>query len=165
MKRILLGLISLFCLASLVGCIKQVKEVDGEFLLGQFGTDWKKETFYLVAPIQWTGESPITLKSIEFVKDYPDSLTTYEEDGIKYEIFGAEPSMKTGLYDESYGRELKNINGLEINGEGKIVIKFLLGDVKVDNARRLKIKFDSNGEQVEKIVVWKTLELLTTETR
>ncbi|MGE7981393.1 hypothetical protein [Solibacillus sp. NPDC093137] len=111
MKRILLCLISLICLASLVGCIKQVKEVDGEFLLGQFGTDWKKETFYLVAPIQWTGESPITLKSIEFVKDYPDSLTTYEEDGIKYEIFGAEPSMKTGLYDESYGRELKNING------------------------------------------------------
>ncbi len=59
--------------------------MDGEFLLGQFDTDWKKETYHVVVPIQWTGDSPITLKSIEFVKDYPDPLTTYEEDGIKCE--------------------------------------------------------------------------------
>lgn len=165
MKRILFNLFILFCLVSLAGCSEQVNEVEGEFLLGQFGADWKKETFYMVAPIKWTGESPITLKSIEFVKDYPDSLTTYEEDGIKYEIFGAEPSRKTDLRDESYDRELKDINGLEINGEGKIVIKFSLGDVKADDSRRLKITFDSDGQEVEKIVVWKTLEQLTTETR
>ncbi len=165
MKGFLMYLSVLFCLVLLGGCSKQVKEVDGEFLLGQFGTDWKKETYHVVVPIQWTGNSPITLKSIEFVKDYPDPLTTYEEDGIKYEIFGADPLRRTGIHGETYDRELKNINGLEINGEGKIVIKLLLGDVKADKARRLKIKFDSDGEEVEKIVVWKTLEQITTENR
>lgn len=172
MKRILLGLITLFCLASLVGCSEKDKDVDGEFLLGQFGTDWKKETYYVVVPIRWTGDSSITINSIELVKNYPDSLTTYEEDGIKYEFLRADPSKKTGIYFESgekYGEsdlgELKNINGLEVNGEGRFVLKLSLGDVKVDNARRLKIKFDSDGEEVEKIVVWKTLEQITTEIR
>ncbi|MFJ7698726.1 hypothetical protein [Lysinibacillus fusiformis] len=165
MKGFLKYLSVLFCLVLLGGCSEQVKEVDGEFLLGQFGTDWKKETYHVVVPIQWTGDSPITLKSIEFVKDYPDPLTTYEEDGIKYEIFGADPLRRTGIHGETYDRELKNIKGLEINGEGKIVIKLSLGDVKADKARRLKIKFDSDGEEVEKIVVWKTLEQITTENR
>ncbi len=45
------------------------------------------------------------------------------------------------------------------------MIKLSLGDVKADKARRLKIKFDSDGEEVEKIVVWKTLEQITTENR
>lgn len=139
--------------------------MDGEFLLGEFGLDWKKEMYHVVVPLRWTGDSPITLKSIEFVKTYPEPLTTYEEDGIKYEIFGADPSTKQTLLGETYDRELKDINGLEINGEGKFVVKLSLGDVKEDNARRLKITFDSDGEEVEKIVVWKTLEQITTENR
>ena len=165
MKKMVLWLITLFCLVSIVGCSEQDKSMEGEFLLGQFGLDWKKETYHVVVPLRWTGDSPITLKSIEFVKDYPDPLTTYEEDGIKYEIFGAEPSTRQTLLGETYDRELKDINGLEINGEGKIVIKLSLGDVKADSARRLKIKFESDGQEVEKIVVWKTLELITTEIR
>lgn len=31
----------------------------------------------------------------------------YEEDGIKYEIFGADPLKKTGIYDESDVGDLK----------------------------------------------------------
>ena len=45
------------------------------------------------------------------------------------------------------------------------MLKLSLGDVKEDNERRVKIKLDNDAEEVEKIVVWKTLELLTTETR
>lgn len=163
MKRILLGLIALFCLASLVGCSEKDKVEDGEFLFGQFGADWKKETFYLVVPIQWTGGSSITINSIELVKNNQKQLTTYEEDGITYEFFGADPLKKSGIYGESDVGELKNINGLEINGEGKIVLKLSLGDVKEDNERRVRINFSSNGVEGEKIVVWKTLEQLTTD--
>ena len=164
MKRKLLCLITLLCLALLVGCNEKKKVEDGEFLLGQFGADWKKETFYLVVPIQWTGDSSVTINSIELVKNNQKPLT-YEEDGIKYEFFGADSLKKSGIYGEADVGDLKNINGLEINGEEKIVLKLSLGDVKEDNERRVKIKLDSDGEEVEKIVVWKTLELLTTKTR
>ena len=164
MKRILLGLITLFCLASIVGCSEKEKVGDGEFLLGQFGADWKKETFYLVVPIQWTGDSSVTINSIELIKNN-QKLLTYEEDGIKYEFFGADPLKKSGIYGEADVGDLKNINGLEINGEEKIVLKLSLGDVKEDNERRIKIKLDRDGEEVEKIVVWKTLEKLTTGVR
>ena len=164
MKRILLGLITFLCVVLLIGCSEKEKAGDGEFLLGQFGADWKKETFYLVVPIQWTGDSSITINSIELVKNNQKPLT-YEEDGIKYEFFGADPLKKSGIYGESDVGDLKTIKGLEINGEGRIVLKLSLGDVKEDNERRVKIKLDSAGEEVEKIVVWKTLEKLTTEVR
>lgn len=61
---------------------------------------------------------------------------------VKGVDFGAEPSTKTGIHGETYDKDLNNINGLDVNGEGKIVIKLSLGDVKKDNARRLKIKFE-----------------------
>ena len=162
MKRILLSLITFLCVASLVGCSEKEKAGDGEFLLGQFGADWKKETFYLVVPIKWTGASPITIKSIELVKNN-GNLITYEEDGIEYEVFGADPLKKSGIYGESNVGDLKNINDLEINGDGKIVLKLSIGDVEKDNERRVKINFTIDGEETEKIVVWKTLEQLTTE--
>ena len=165
MKKFLKYLSVMFCFALLGGCSEQDKDVEGRFLLGEFGVDWKKETYHLVVPIQWTGDSPIMLRSIEFVKTYPEPLTTYEEDGIKYEIFGADPSTKQTLLGETYDRELIDINGLEINGEGKFVVKLSLGDVKEDSARRLKIKYNSEGKNYEKIVEWKTLEQITTETR
>ena len=165
MKRILLSLITFLCVASLVGCSEKEKVEDGEFLLGQFGADWKKETFYLVVPIQWTGDSSIKINSIELVKNNQNPITTYEEDGIKYEFFGADPLKKSGIYGESYVGDLKNINGLEINSKGKIVLKLSLGDVKEDNERRVRINFSSNGVEGEKIVVWKTLEKLKTEVR
>ena len=52
MRKILLGLIALFCLSSIGGCSEKEKVEEGEFLLAQFGVDWKKETVYLVVPIQ-----------------------------------------------------------------------------------------------------------------
>lgn len=79
MKRKLLCLITLLCLALLVGCNEKKKVEDGEFLLGQFGADWKKETFYLVVPIQWTGDSSVAINSIELIKNNQKPLT-YEED-------------------------------------------------------------------------------------
>lgn len=87
MKKILLCITILFCLFTVVGCSEQQKAVTGEFLLGNFGFDLKSnETYHLVVPIEWTGESSVTIESIELVKS--DGIpVTYEEDGIKYEIF------------------------------------------------------------------------------
>lgn len=158
----MLGLLTLFCLSLIVGCNDKEKVGDGEILLGQFGADWKKETFYLVVPIQWTGNSSITINSIELVKSNQNPII-FEEDGIEYEFFGADPYKRSGIYYESDVGDLKNISNFEINAEGKIVLKLPLGDVKEDNERRVKFKLNSNGEEVEKIIVWKTLEKLTTE--
>ncbi|QFF99004.1 hypothetical protein PB01_09260 [Psychrobacillus glaciei] len=130
-----------------------------------FGFDLKSnETYYLVVPIEWTGESVVTIKSLELIKR-DEKPITYGEDGIKYEIFGADPLKQSGIHGESDVGELKDINNLEINGEGKIVFKFSMRDVKKDSERRVKISFSVNGEECEKIVEWNTLEQLTTDNK
>ncbi len=99
-----------------------------------------------------------------FIPHSGNQLYTWynEDDGIKYDIFGADPLKKTGVWGESDIGDLKNINDLEINDGGKIVLKLSLGEVKNDSERRVKINFISDGEETEKIVVWKTLEQLNT---
>ncbi|WP_433595945.1 hypothetical protein [Lysinibacillus xylanilyticus] len=162
MKKSLLYFSVLFCLVLVVGCNEQNKAVNGEFILGNFGADWKKETYYLVVPINWSGKSHVTIKSIKLIKK-DEKPITYEEDGIKYEFFGADPLKSSGIYDESDVGELKNIKDLEIDGEGKIVLKLVLGEeVNEDSERRIKISFSINGKEYEKIVEWKTLEQVTT---
>ncbi len=57
------------------------------------------------------------------------------------------------LNDESDVGELKNIKDLEIDGDGKIVLKLVLGEeVNEDSERRIKISFSINGKEYEKIV-------------
>jgi len=120
------------------------------------------KTYYLVVPIEWTGESSVTIKSIELIKRAEKPIK-YEEDGINYEFFGADPLKKSGIYGESDIGDLKSINNLEIKGKGKIVLKLSIKDVKKDSERRVKIRFNVNGKESEKVVEWKTLELLTTD--
>ncbi|KMY29031.1 hypothetical protein ACZ11_18050 [Lysinibacillus xylanilyticus] len=162
MKKFLLYFSVLFCLVSVVGCNEQDKAVNGEFLLGNFGADWKEETYYLVVPINWSGKSHVTIESIKLIKK-DEKPITYEEDGIKYEFFGADPLKSSGIYGESDVGELKNIKDLEIDDDGKIALKLVLGEeVNEDSERRIKISFSINGKEYEKIVEWKTLEQLTT---
>ncbi len=69
----------------------------------------------------------------------------------------------SGIYGESDVGELKNIKDIEINGDGKIALKLVLGEeVNEDSERRIKISFSIKGEEYEKIVEWKTLEQLAT---
>ena len=98
MKKLLLCISILFFIFIVVGCSEQEKAVTGEFLLGNFGFDLKSnETYHLVVPIEWTGESSVTIESIELIKRDENPIT-YEEDGIKYDIFGADPLKKSGVY-------------------------------------------------------------------
>lgn len=152
-----------FVLALVVGCSQQLNTKNGKFLLGNFGSDFQNnETCYLVVPIEWTGESAIKIKSIELIKREEKPIT-YEEDGINYEFFGADPLKKSGIYnnDSNIG-DLKPINNFKIKGKGKIVLKLTMKDVKEDNKRRVKIKFNVNGNESENVVEWKTFEKLYT---
>lgn len=163
MKKLLLFISILFFLFTVVGCSEQEKDVTGEFLLGNFGFDLKSnETYHLVVPIEWTGESSVTIESIELIKRDENPIT-YEDDGIKYEIFGADPLKQSGVYGDRDIGDIESINNFEINGKGKIVLKFSTENVKKDSDRRVKISFNVNGEESEEIVEWKTLEQFSTD--
>ncbi len=143
-----------------MGCSNQTK---GEFLLGEFGFELQaNESYHMVVPIEWTGESTVTIQSIELLKDEKTPIS-YEEDGIEYEFFSAEPLKQSGIYK---GREdigdIKSLRDFELDGEGKIVMKLSTGDVKKDNTRRVKINYEIDGEEHQKLVKWQTLEQLST---
>lgn len=163
MKKLLLCISVLFFSFILLGCNEQKKTVTGEFLLGNFGFSLKSnEIYHLVVPIEWTGESPVTIKSIELIKK-DEKPITYKEDGIKYEIFGADPLKQTGVYGDRDIGDIQNLNNFEINGKGKIVLKLTTANVKKDSDRRVKISFNVNGEESETIVEWNTLEQFSTD--
>lgn len=162
MKKFLLCLSFIFCLIAIVGCNEQSKAVNGQFSLINFGADWNEETYYLVIPINWSGKAPVTIESIQLIKKDKQPIT-YEEDSIKYTFFGADRYKKSGIYSESDVGDLKNLNDVEIDGDGKITLKLVLGEkVKEDSERRLKINFKVNGKEGEQIVEWNTLEQVTT---
>src|SRR4051794_28140445 len=107
MKKVLICMNLLVVFALIVGCSEQEKTTrdaqeeatKGEFLLGEFGADFKEQTYYLVVPIEWTGESPIKIQSIDLLK-HNEKPVTYEEDGIAYEVFGADPLKQSGIYPD-----------------------------------------------------------------
>ncbi|MBD3109246.1 hypothetical protein IEO70_12905 [Bacillus sp. AGMB 02131] len=163
MKKIVLIFSILFGLFTVSGCNEKDEEVAGKLFLGNTGYPFaSNETYHAVVPIEWTGESPVIITSVELIKRDKKPIN-YEEDGIKYDVFGADPSKKTGVWGESDIGDLKNLDDSEIDREGKIALKLTLGDVKEDPERRVKINFINDGEESEKIVVWKTLEMLTTD--
>ena len=88
---------------------------------------------------------------------------TYQEDGIKYVFFGADPYKQSGVYGDRDIGDLKSINNLEITRKGKVVLKPATENVKADRERRVKISFNANVTDSEKIVEWKTLEQFSTE--
>lgn len=158
MKKLCLSMF--FILVFMVGCSQQEKT--GDFRFGNFGFDFENgKTYYLVVPIEWTGKSAVTLKSIELIKRDGEP-TSIDEDGINYEFFGADSLKKSGIYEESDIGDLKSIKNFKFKGKSKIVLKLSIKDIHKDNELRVKIRYFYNGEEKENIVNWKTLELLTT---
>lgn len=162
MKKLLVSFIALSVIVLVVGCSEKESSA-GDFTLYNTGFPFKaNETYYIVNKIDWTGETPVKIKSIELIKGDGTPIS-YEIDGIGYEVFGADPLKTSGVWPESDIGGLKSIENLEIVSEGKIVIKLKLGtEVKEDSSRRVKIKYSINGDEKEKIVKWITLEQLTT---
>jgi hypothetical protein len=71
----------------------------GEFLLGNLYANSIEsgKTYFMVLPIEWTGEEPADITSVELVKK-DGAPVTFEEDGIASEFHGADPLKQTGLY-------------------------------------------------------------------
>lgn len=162
MKKLWISLF--FILIFAVGCSQQGKTTTDSLNLGNFGYNFhNNKTYFLVVPIEWTGKSSVIIKSLELIKR-DNKPITLEEDGINYEVFGADPLKKPGIYaDDSDIGDLKSINNLELKGKGKIVLKLALKDVNEDSQRRVKITFNENENEKEEIFKWKTLEQLTTK--
>ncbi len=74
----------------LAACSESKNTPEGEFLLGNLYADSIEsgKTYYMVLPIEWTGEEPADITSVELVKEDGDPVT-FEEDGIAYEFHGA----------------------------------------------------------------------------
>lgn len=148
----------------IAACSSTEESVDGEFMFGNMYGDSleSNESYYIVLPFEWTGEEPAVINSVELVKENEDPVT-FEEDGIEYEFFGADPLKQTGLYsgDREIG-EVVDINGFELQGESRIVAEVRLGEVEEDESRAAKINFTVNDEEYQEIVDWDTFKVLST---
>ncbi len=148
----------------LTACSESETNNDGEFMFGNLYADSMEsgERYYMVLPIEWTGEEPAIITSIDLIKE-DGAPVTFEEDGVAYEFFGADPLKKTGLYseDRNIGR-VKDINGFKVHGESRIAAEILLGEVKEDESREAKIAYTIDGKEYEEVVEWDTFEKLGT---
>ncbi|MCK6207047.1 hypothetical protein KZX50_16510 [Bacillus infantis] len=148
----------------LSACSESKNTPKGEFLLGNLYADLIEsgETYYMVLPIEWTGDEPADITSVELVKEDGDPVT-FEKDGIAYEFHGADPLKQTGLYsgEHDIGR-IENIGEFQVQGEGRIVAKVLLGEVKEDESRQAKITFRTDDREYGEVVEWDTFKQLST---
>ncbi|MBD8032839.1 MULTISPECIES: hypothetical protein [Solibacillus] len=73
---------------TVIGCSEQEEAKTGEFLIGNFGFELiSKETYHLVVPFEWTGESSVTIDSIELIKR--TVLNDIVENGVIQPTFDA----------------------------------------------------------------------------
>lgn len=148
----------------LTACSETEELVEGEFVIGNmYGGPFEPgDSYTFILPIEWTGEEPATITSVELIKMNGEPVT-FEEDGIAYEFYGADPLKRVGLYAEDhYIGEVEDINGFEVQGESRIVTEVRLGEVEEDDHRNVKITYSVNGEEYEEITEWDTFRELAT---
>ncbi|MGD6875750.1 hypothetical protein [Bacillus infantis] len=147
----------------LTACSESETKNDGEFMFGNLYADSMEsgESYYMVLPIEWTGEEPAIITSIDLIKE-DGAPVTFEEDGIAYEFFGADPLKETGLYsgDRNIGK-VKDIHGFKVQGESRIAAEIQLGEVKEDESREAKVTYKIGGEEYEEVVEWDTFAELS----
>ncbi|WP_232217704.1 MULTISPECIES: hypothetical protein [Bacillus] len=148
----------------LTACSEPETKDDGEFMFGNLYADSMEsgESYYMVLPIEWTGDEPAIIASIELVKE-DGAPVTVDEDGIAYVFYGADPLKEMGLYsgDRNIGK-IKDITGFKVQGESRVVAKILLDEMKEDESRAAKVTYMIDGEEYEEVVKWDTFEELST---
>ncbi len=144
---------------------QDTQEESGEFLLDNiYANPIEADTTYsMIHEIEWTGETPATINSFDLVKEQGEPVS-FEEDGIAYEAYGADPLKQVGVYAEGHEiGEVEDVNGYEVDGTGRIVLKLKIGEVSEDPDRAVKINYTVNGEEHEVIYEWDGYKKLTTE--
>lgn len=153
-----------FLFLLLAACSNSEQSVDGEFMFGNMYGDSLEanESYNIILHFEWTGEKPAVINSIELVKENEEPVT-FEEDGIAYEFYGADPLKQEGLYSGEHNiGEVVDINGFEVQGESRVVAEVRLGEVEKDETRNAKINFTVDGEEYQEIVDWDTFKVIST---
>lgn len=158
MKR-LLALPAIVIISLLAAC-SETEDVEnaenGEFLLDSIYIDSVEanSTYSMIHEIEWTGEEAVTINSFDLVKENHEPIT-FDEDGIAYEVYGADPLKQVGVYEEGHDiGAVEDISGYEIDETGRIVLVLRLGEVSEDPHRAARINYTVNGEEQEVIYDW-----------
>ncbi len=167
MKR--LGVLSVMVGVLLLAACSKSEEVEstesGEFLLDNLYLNSAEAhtTYSIVHEIEWTGEEAVTINSFDLVKEHHEPVT-FEEDGIAYEVYGADPLKQVGVYSEGHDvGAIEDIDGYEIDGTGRIVLVLRTGEIQKDPTRAARITFTVNGQEQEAIYDWDGYKQFHTE--
>lgn len=137
----------------------------GEFFLDNIYMDSVEanSTYSMIHEIEWTGEETVTINSFDLVKENHEPVT-FDEDGVAYEVYGADPLKQAGVYAEGHDiGAVEEIRGYEIDEAGKIVLVLKLGEVSEDPHRAAKINYTINGKEKEVIYDWDGYKQFKTE--
>ncbi|MGN7409246.1 hypothetical protein [Sporosarcina sp. SAFN-010] len=125
---------------------------DGPFLAN--------ETYYIVLPITWNGNSTATINSIELIKENQQPLHT--TDGFSYSFYLADAKKKPGVYGRDQVGEISDIHGFQIEDESSLIIEVSLKNAVPDKSRSIKIGYSVNEEEMEQLLVVGVLQGLAT---
>ncbi|MBT2583811.1 hypothetical protein [Planococcus sp. ISL-109] len=159
---------ALFLIMILAAC-SESKDVEnaesGEFFLDSIYMDSVEanSTYSMIHEIEWTGEEAVTINSFDLVKENHEPVT-FDEDGMAYEVYGADPLKQVGVYSEDHNiGAVEDISGYEIDDTGRIVLVLRLGEVAEDPHRAARINYTVNGEEQEVIYDWDGYKQFSTE--
>lgn len=145
---------------SLLAACSEPEDVEdaesGEFFLNNIYVDSVEANsgYSMIHEIQWTGEEAVTINSFDLVKENHEPVT-FNDDGIAYEVYGADPLKQTGVYSEGHDiGAVEDISNYEIADTGRIVLVLRLGEVSEDPHRAARINYTVNGEEQEVIYDW-----------
>ncbi|OWA35480.1 hypothetical protein B9G55_12635 [Saccharibacillus sp. O16] len=148
----------------LVGCSRAGEEHSNKFKLGNLDTSVfsNQKNYFIVTPFEWVGKKPVTIESVELVtKD--DMSINAEQAPIRYTFYGADPKKGVGIYQRDDLGDLEDIQGFELKGEGRLVLKVSMNEVRPDPNRRIKIKYIIGQKKHEQLLESNMIEQLRTE--
>lgn len=149
----------------LVGC-SNTSEKGEEFKLGNISTTEFKdnEKYFLVIPLEWNGDNPVTIESVELIKEN-EKIVNLDNDRINYVFYGADANKKIGVYQREEIGDIEEINGFEVDGKSTLVLEITLNNIIKDSNRGMKIKYLVGEEEKEQIIESTTIENLRTKNK
>lgn len=165
MKKIGVGI--LFCLILLLAaCSNDDTSVGNSkgFKVGNISTSEFKdnEKYFLVIPLEWNGDNPVTIESVELIKEN-EKIVNLDNDRINYVFYGADANKKTGLYKREEIGDIEEIKGFKVDGKSTLVLEITLNNIIKDSNRGMKIKYTINGEEKEQLIESPMIQNLRTK--
>lgn len=148
----------------LVGCSRGDEDHSNEFKAGNLSTSVlaHQKNYFIAMPFEWMGKDTVTIESVELVTNSEQPINA-EQDGIRYAFYGADPQKAVGVYQREDLGDLEEVQGFEIEGESRLVLKVSLNQVHADPDRRIKVIYKRGEKTYEQLVESTTVEELRTE--